>query len=86
MPRIILSAWHGGRPPGTELEVDDAQLAALRRDGRVAAVVEDQPDPAPAPAPVPDALPEPADDTPPVPEPGPESGSDGPVKPGRRRR
>lgn len=40
MPRIKLAGWHGNKPPGTELDVDDVQLKALRRDGRVSEVVE----------------------------------------------
>lgn len=40
MPRIKLAHWHDGRPPGAELDVDDVQLAALKRDGRVAEVLD----------------------------------------------
>ncbi|MDX5566918.1 hypothetical protein PYK79_31800 [Streptomyces sp. ID05-04B] len=36
MHRVTLSSWHDGQAPGTELDVDDDELAALRRDGRVA--------------------------------------------------
>lgn len=39
MPRIELAAWHGGRAPGTEVEVTDDELRDLVRDGRVAKVV-----------------------------------------------
>ncbi|MFF3928563.1 hypothetical protein [Streptomyces hirsutus] len=38
--RIQLAHWHQGHPPGAEIDVDDAEFASLRRDGRVAAVVE----------------------------------------------
>jgi hypothetical protein len=41
MPRIKLAGWYGDKPPGSELDVDEVQLKALRRDGRVAGVVED---------------------------------------------
>ncbi|MFF8485159.1 hypothetical protein [Streptomyces antibioticus] len=37
MHRVTLSSWHDGQAPGTTIEVDDAGLIALRRDGRVAA-------------------------------------------------
>lgn len=50
MPRIKLAHWHGDKQPGDEVDVSDAELAALRRDGRVAEVLEDpaaQPEPAP---------------------------------------
>ncbi|MFJ1657159.1 hypothetical protein [Streptomyces anthocyanicus] len=39
MPRIELAAWHGGRAPGTEVEVTDDELRDLVRDGRVAKVL-----------------------------------------------
>lgn len=41
MPRIKLAFWHGKHQPGDELDVTDDELAALRRDGRVAEVLED---------------------------------------------
>lgn len=39
MTRIRLAHWHNGHVPGDEIEVDDDQLRALRRDGRVAEVL-----------------------------------------------
>ncbi|WP_432091015.1 hypothetical protein [Streptomyces sp. NRRL F-5630] len=39
MPRIELAYWHAGHAPGDELTVSDEELAALRRDGRVARVI-----------------------------------------------
>lgn len=41
MPRIKLASWYGDKTPGEEMDVDDVTLKALRRDGRVAEVVED---------------------------------------------
>jgi hypothetical protein len=52
MPRIQLAYWHGSHAPGDEVDVTDEELHALRRDGRVAAVVENS---APAPQPAPPA-------------------------------
>jgi hypothetical protein len=43
MPRIKLANWYGDKAPGEELDVDDVMLKALRRDGMVAEVVEEQP-------------------------------------------
>ncbi|MFJ2515621.1 hypothetical protein ACIPEL_36390 [Streptomyces griseoviridis] len=43
MPRIVLAHWHGGAPPGAQIDVDDGALAALRRDGLIAAVVDAPP-------------------------------------------
>ncbi|MFM9703592.1 hypothetical protein [Streptomyces galilaeus] len=40
MPRIKLASWYGDKAPGEEMDVDDATLKALRRDGRVAEVIE----------------------------------------------
>jgi len=40
MPRIKLAHWHGDRKPGDEVDVSDEEFAALRRDGRVAEVVQ----------------------------------------------
>ncbi|MFJ2006997.1 hypothetical protein [Streptomyces chartreusis] len=51
MPRIALAHWWSGHPPGAELTVDDEELRALTRDGRVAEVLADpvaQPEPAAA--------------------------------------
>ncbi|MFE9684182.1 hypothetical protein [Streptomyces sp. NPDC006285] len=61
MPRITLAHWHAGRAPGEDIDVDDEELKQLRRDGRVAAVHDEQPEPeaAPEPEPVPAAAPEP---------------------------
>jgi len=39
MPRIKLAFWHGDKRPGEEIDVTDEDLAALRRDGRVATVL-----------------------------------------------
>ncbi|WP_322500792.1 hypothetical protein TR631_12340 [Streptomyces rochei] len=39
MPRIKLAHWYGDKAPGDEIDVDDVQLKALRRDGMVAEVV-----------------------------------------------
>ncbi|MFF0277448.1 hypothetical protein [Streptomyces sp. NPDC004330] len=39
MPRIRLAHWYGQLAPGTETEVTEEELAALQRDGRVAAVL-----------------------------------------------
>jgi hypothetical protein len=39
MPRIRLAYWHSGHAPGDEIDVTDAELAALQRDGRVAEVL-----------------------------------------------
>lgn len=54
MPRIKLAHWHGSHQPGDEIDVTDSELAALRRDGRVAEVLGDSsasPEPAPDPQP-----------------------------------
>ncbi|GGV91584.1 hypothetical protein [Streptomyces massasporeus] len=40
MPRIKLANWYGDKAPGEELDVDEVQLKALRRDGMVAEVVD----------------------------------------------
>jgi hypothetical protein len=40
MPRIKLSTWYGDKAPGDEIDVDDAKLKALKRDGRVAEVLD----------------------------------------------
>lgn len=39
MPRIRLAFWHDGHAPGEEIDVAEADLPALRRDGRVADVL-----------------------------------------------
>jgi len=39
MPRIKLAFWHGDKKPGEEIDVTGEDLAALRRDGRVATVL-----------------------------------------------
>ncbi|MGW4728849.1 hypothetical protein ACWEQC_06660 [Streptomyces shenzhenensis] len=74
MPRITLAHWHDGQAPGTELTVDDAELAALRHDGRIADVLDG---PAAHPAPSPDV----PQDEPAEPEPAP---AEAPA--GRKRR
>jgi hypothetical protein len=78
MPRVILAHWHNGLAPGSELDVTDVELAALRRDGRIADVVD-----GPAGQDQVVAEPEPAEE----PEPDTEAaGSAEPTKPSRRRR
>lgn len=49
MARIRLATWHGAHAPGSVVEVPDDQVPGLRRDGRVAEVVADEPPPAPVP-------------------------------------
>jgi hypothetical protein len=54
--RIKLASWYGDRAPGEEIDVDETTAKALRRDGRVAEVVEEpapEPDEATEPAPAP---------------------------------
>jgi hypothetical protein len=63
MPRIKLSTWYGDHAPGDEIDVDDAGLKALRRDGRVADVVQPAEAPAPADSPAEQATPEAAPET-----------------------
>ncbi|WP_217545569.1 hypothetical protein [Streptomyces sp. GbtcB6] len=61
MPRVKLAHWHGGNPPGAEISVSDQELAALRRDGRVAEVLaptSEQQGPAAEPEPSPEAAPD----------------------------
>ncbi|MEU9245875.1 hypothetical protein [Streptomyces sp. NPDC048385] len=61
MPRVKLAHWHGGNPPGAEIDVSDQELTALRRDGRVAEVLApaaEQPDQAAEPEPSPEASPD----------------------------
>lgn len=48
MPTIRLAHWHGGRPPGSVVDVTDEDLALLQRDARVAEVLPDHPEPEPA--------------------------------------
>jgi hypothetical protein len=43
MPRIQLAHWHGQHRPGDELDVTAEELVAMRRDGRVAQVLDDTP-------------------------------------------
>ncbi|MEU2724075.1 hypothetical protein [Streptomyces smyrnaeus] len=43
MARIKLASWHAGRRPGDVVEVPDGEVPGLRRDGRVAEVVSDEP-------------------------------------------
>jgi hypothetical protein len=49
MPRIKLASWYGDKSPGEEMDVDDAALKALRRDGLVAEVLGGDEDGAPEP-------------------------------------
>ncbi|MET8978565.1 hypothetical protein ABZX85_23395 [Streptomyces sp. NPDC004539] len=46
--RIRLAAWYGDRAPGEVLDVDEATVKALTRDGLVAGVLADQPAAPPA--------------------------------------
>ncbi|MEU8555968.1 hypothetical protein AB0C80_18530 [Streptomyces anthocyanicus] len=83
MPMIRLAHWNGGKPPGSVVDVTDEDLALLKRDGRVAEVLPDKPEPEPA-AEQPAA---PAEE--PVPEPEPaaaETEAEAPAKSSRRRR
>ncbi|MEU6661260.1 hypothetical protein [Streptomyces sp. NPDC046821] len=41
MSRIELAHWYRGHKPGSELDVTDVELRELRRDGRVARVVDE---------------------------------------------
>lgn len=77
MPRIKLAFWHAGRAPGEEVDVCDTDLAALQRDGRVAAVLEPPATAAPAPAVEPQQV-----QSAPAPEPAVEAES----QPGRKKR
>ncbi|MDH3037925.1 MULTISPECIES: hypothetical protein [Streptomyces] len=69
--RIKLASWYGDHKPGDEIDVDDVLLKALRKDGRVAALVEAPAEEPPAPqqeapvqpAPVVEQTPEPAVET-----------------------
>lgn len=76
MPRIRLAFWHDGHAPGEEIDVADDDLPALRRDGRVAQVLDtEEPTPAQQP-PVQSetaAAPEPSPESEPV-KTGPETG------------
>jgi len=75
MPRIKLANWYGDQAPGDIVEVDDAALKAMRRDGLVADVLAPELDDTLSSAPVEEAAagdkPEPV-----APEP----------QPGRKRR
>lgn len=53
MPRIRLAHWHDGHAPGDVITVDDDTARALQQDGRVNAVLPDEPEPAPEPLPEP---------------------------------
>lgn len=64
MPRIKLAHWVGENKPGDEIEVSDAELAALSRDGRVASVVEAPAGQPPVPQQENPAQPEPTVDQP----------------------
>ncbi|MFF1709318.1 hypothetical protein [Streptomyces sp. NPDC058268] len=55
MPRIKLAHWHDGHAPGDEIDVNDTELKELRRDGRVASVVETVPQAQAEPVPGPPA-------------------------------
>ncbi|MET8818454.1 hypothetical protein EF913_28220 [Streptomyces sp. WAC04189] len=45
MPTIRLASWHDGRAPGATVDVTDEEMAQLQRDGRVAEVLPDKPEP-----------------------------------------
>lgn len=60
MPRIKLAFWHGKHSPGDEVDVTDVEFAALRRDGRVADVLDESATSSPTPAAEPEPAPEPA--------------------------
>jgi hypothetical protein len=49
MARIRLAHWRDGKAPGEVVEVPDEELKALVRDGRVAEVIEGDPQAGPAP-------------------------------------
>lgn len=77
MPTIRLAHWHGGNPPGSEVDVSVEDLALLKRDGRVAEVLPDKPEAVAehAAAPAEEPVPEPA-----------AAEAEAPAKSGRRRR
>ncbi|MEU3683774.1 hypothetical protein AB0E99_22940 [Streptomyces sp. NPDC030592] len=78
MPTIQLAHWHDGKPPGSKAVVSAEELALLQRDGRVAEVLPDSPEPEAATepaAPAEEAAPEPAADE-----------AEAPAKSSRRRR
>lgn len=86
MPRVILAHWHAGLAPGDELDVTDEELANLRRDGRIADVL-DGPSAQPEPSGTAESEEPSAAD--PVPEPEatePEAAADEPPPTGRKRR
>lgn len=89
MPRIRLAHWHGGHAPGSEIDVSDDELVALRRDGRVAAVLPAEEggvlEPTTAVAVNDTSEPEPVEAPPAESDPAPEDG-DGEQPKGRRRR
>ncbi|PWG13892.1 hypothetical protein DF268_08450 [Streptomyces sp. V2] len=39
MIKVKLANWYGDKAPGEELDVDEATLKALHRDGRIASVI-----------------------------------------------
>lgn len=82
MPRITLASWHAGHQPGEDIDVSEEEYRQLKRDGRVASVV-DKPADAGAQQSAP-AEPQPE----PEPEPEPESAQDKPAaeRSGRKRR
>ncbi|CAL9596489.1 hypothetical protein [Streptomyces sp. enrichment culture] len=78
MPTIRLAHWHDGKPPGATIDVTVEELALLQRDGRVAEVLPDSPEPEAATepaAPAEEAAPEPAAEE-----------AEAPAKSSRRRR
>ncbi|AYD81613.1 hypothetical protein SEA_KROMP_12 [Streptomyces phage Kromp] len=83
MPTIRLAHWHGGQPPGSVVDVTAEDLALLKRDGRVAEVLPDRPEPKAAP----EHAAAPAEEAAPEPEPAAaEPEAEAPAKSSRRRR
>lgn len=67
MAHIRLASFYDGHSPGDVIEVADDMVRPLRRDGRVAAVV-DAPAPEPAPEPEPLSADEPEPEAVPSPK------------------
>lgn len=42
MVKVELAFWYKGKSPGDVVEVDDAEYAVMKRDGRAARVVKDE--------------------------------------------
>lgn len=80
MPTIRLAHWHDGKPPGATIDVTVEELALLQRDGRVAELLPDSPEPEAATEQA-----APAEEAAPEPEPAADE-ADAPAKSSRRRR